>query len=476
MAIDATEPKLHTSRDRAFRILIDHSEYWLRNNGDLAMLAVTLQRIKDRWPHARIGVLTDSPLLLRGYFPEAEAITVGAASPWATPTAAERLAGRVGAKVTGPPAIAWLRGKTWLFSKARGVRRRLRAAYAALRNAEPPTDATIPAKGFVYPGSAGAVRAASLVLALGGGYLTDADAKQTRRVLNLLGYARKHGVPVAMVGQGLGPLEDPELHARAADVLRHVQLIAMRERVKGPALLAKLGVSSDLTMVTGDDAIELAYGVRSATLGRNIGFCLRVARYSPISRRAVDTVKTVLCSFAQEMNAGLAPLIISEFKSQDRRSTLPLVEGFSNVIPPLGRFVHPREVAFRVSTCRIFVTGAYHLAVFALSQGIPVVALSSSAYYDDKFVGLGDMFGGLGLELIGLEDPHLEQRFDTAIRAAWSKAPQVRETLREQARAQIGASKKAYERVFELVESGLGTAHRAEDGQVTAVVGDLADM
>jgi polysaccharide pyruvyl transferase WcaK-like protein len=453
MAVHATESKLHGRGDHAFRILIDNSEYWLRNNGDLAMLAVTLQRIKERWPHARIGVLTDAPLLLRAYFPEAEAITVRAAHPWAAPTPAERLAARVSAKVVGPLATVWLQGKTWLPRKAAGARRRLRAAYAALRNGEPPADATIPARGFVYPGSAAAARDASLVLALGGGYLTDADAKQANRVLNLLEHARNHGVPVAMVGQGFGPLEEPELQARAAEVLPHVQIIAMREGLKGPALLARLGVSTERTMVTGDDAIELAYGVRSARLGTSIGFCLRVAHYSPVSRAAVDTVKTVVRSFAQEMNAGLAPLIIAEFKSQDRRSTLPLVEGFAEVTPPLGRFVHPREVASRVSSCRILVTGAYHLAVFALSQGIPVVALSSSAYYHDKFVGLGDMFGGIGLELIGLDDPQLEQRLDTAIRAAWTKAPEVCDALLQQARAQIEASKKAFDRVFEFVES-----------------------
>jgi polysaccharide pyruvyl transferase WcaK-like protein len=474
MAVDMTEPKPHSSGDDAFKILIDHSEYWLRNNGDLAMLAVTLQRIKERWPRARIGVLTDSPLLLRGYFPEAEAITVDAAHPWAAPTPAERLAARVGANVAGPPAIAWLQGKTWLPKKAAGVRRRLRAAYAALRNRKPPGDATISGRGFVYPGSAAAARAASLVLALGGGYLTDADASQTNRVLNLLEYARTQGVPVAMVGQGLGPLDDPELQARATVVLPHVQIIAMRERLKGPDLLARLGVSSERTMVTGDDAIELAYGVRSATLGTSIGLCLRVAHYSPVSRVAVDTVKTVVRSFAQEMRASLAPLIIAEFRSQDRRSTLPLVRGFTDVIPPLGRFVHPRQVASRVSSCRILVTGAYHLAVFALSQGIPVVALSSSAYYDDKFIGLGDMFGGVGLELIGLDDPQLEHRLDTAIRAAWTRAPQMRDALRQQAVAQIEASKEAFECVFQLVESQPRAADPAEYGQVEAAIGDLA--
>jgi hypothetical protein len=38
MAVDTTEPKPHSSGDAAFQILIDHSEYRLRNNGNLAML------------------------------------------------------------------------------------------------------------------------------------------------------------------------------------------------------------------------------------------------------------------------------------------------------------------------------------------------------------------------------------------------------------------------------------------------------
>src|SRR5262245_41410818 len=50
-----------TKVTRPLRILVENSEYWLRNNGDLAMLTVTLDRIHQRWPDARIAVLTDSP-------------------------------------------------------------------------------------------------------------------------------------------------------------------------------------------------------------------------------------------------------------------------------------------------------------------------------------------------------------------------------------------------------------------------------
>jgi hypothetical protein len=198
-----------------------------------------------------------------------------------------------------------------------------------------------------------------------------------------------------MVGQGLGPLEDLELRARAADVFPHVQIIAMRERLKGSHLFARLGLFSERTMVTGDDAIELAYGVRSATLGASIGFCLRVAHYLAVSRAGVDDVKTVVRSFAQDIGASLAPLIIAEFRSQDRRSTLPLVRGLADVIPSLGASCIRRRwrLGCRPAGSRSQAPTIWRFRTFAK---IPVVALSSLAYYDDRFIGLGDMFGGIG--------------------------------------------------------------------------------
>jgi polysaccharide pyruvyl transferase WcaK-like protein len=161
-------------------------------------------------------------------------------------------------------------------------------------------------------------------------------------------------------------------------------------------------------------------------------------------------------SAAAERAAALVPLIIAEYRSQDRRSTLPLVRDGADVIAPLPRYVHPIEVARRVARCRVVVTGAYHLAVFALSQGIPVVALTSTAYYDDKFLGLGAMFGQ-GLTLVRLDDPCVEQTLATAIDRAWQAAPVVREPLRAQARRQIDAGQAAFDRVAALTQ-GRATA------------------
>jgi polysaccharide pyruvyl transferase WcaK-like protein len=418
------------------RIVVQNGEYWLSNKGDLAMLDVSVRRLRQRWPAGRIGVLTSAPLLLRAFEPAAEPITAAGSGEWPRVGLAARIAPRLGPAVVGPPSIAWLSAR----DRARTLRERL-AARLGLRQASGRGDRWTPA----------AVRDASLVLAIGGGYFTDVDPDQVHRTLDLLEHAADRGIPTAMVGQGLGPLDDPQLLDRARAVLPRVDLIALREGRTGPALLASMGVAPERVVVTGDDAVELGHDARRDEPGTDLGVCLRVAGYSPVARAARTAVAGTVTALASETGSTLRPLIISEFRSEDRRSTLPLVRGFPRVAPVQGRYVTPRELAGRVSRCRVLVTGAYHLAVFALAQGIPVVGLSSSRYYDDKLGGLRDMFGG-GLEPLRLDDPELEHRLGHAVRTAWDRAAELREPLRARAGEQITASRQAFERVFALAE------------------------
>jgi len=53
------------------------------------MLTVTLDRMHRRRPDARIAVLTDSPCLLRAYFPRAEGLSVFNEDLWPPPTRLE---------------------------------------------------------------------------------------------------------------------------------------------------------------------------------------------------------------------------------------------------------------------------------------------------------------------------------------------------------------------------------------------------
>jgi polysaccharide pyruvyl transferase WcaK-like protein len=117
----------------------------------------------------------------------------------------------------------------------------------------------------------------------------------------------------------------------------------------------------------------------------------------------------------------------------------------------------PEDVARAVGRCRVVVTGSYHAGVFALSQGVPVLALSKSAYYDNKFNGLADMFG-TGCTVLRTDAPDFNKHLKQAILEAYDRAPGELEPLLAAARDQISASRAAYERMAALVMQGEAAA------------------
>ena len=88
----------------------------------------------------------------------------------------------------------------------------------------------------------------------------------------------------------------------------------------------------------------------------------------------------------------------------------------------------PQDVIRRVGECRVVVTGSYHAGVFALSQGIPVVGLSRSDYYDDKFLGLADQFGP-GCCLVALDEAGTAHALVARVRELWREADELRQRI-----------------------------------------------
>lgn len=426
------------------RVLLENGEYWLNNKGDLAILDETVRRFDERWPDARIGVLTSAPALLRAYEPRVDAICYQRGGRWPR---RRRRAGHIG--LLGPEIVgAPMNARDAAFALPGRIVRRVRRVVGAAED-----DGPVPA----------AVTTASVVVAIGGGYMTDIDRFQTERTLRLLEQAADLGIPTAMTGQGFGPLTEPDLLERAAQVLPRVDLIGLREDLRGPELLHSLGVPADRVVVTGDDAVELGYSTRRAELGTDLGVCLRVADYSPVGAAISDAVGRAVREEASAHAARLVPLIVSEHDSEDRRSTMPLLAGYSETIPPLGRFAAPRALSRQVGRCRMIVTGAYHVAVFALSQGISVVGLSSSRYYDDKFAGLNSMFG-TGIETVRLDEDGMPDRLRAVIGRTWTDAPDVRSGLLTRAEHQIHASRTVFDRIGKFVERSVSERRDLESG------------
>lgn len=436
------------------RVLIEHSEYWLRNHGDMAMLTVTVARLRRRWPDADIAVMTDSPALLRAFLPEVRPITVTGSAGWDRLPPAARAATRLPATVVGPLALSRLtalaRARGWAATTAHRTRMVTALARGELHRLlmqPPPPPPSLPP-----PPVRAAIARATLVLGLGGGYLTDVDTAQSHRVLTVLGYAADRGIPTALVGQGLGPMTGLELRRHAARVLPRLGFLGLREDRRGPRLAAELGVPADQILVTGDDAVALAYRARTGLLGDRLGLCLRTTDYTGVSAETAAALGSVVRAHAATHRAPLAPLPIAEYRSQDRRATLPLTRGHHPTKRPPGRYAPPAEVVGRVSQCRVVVTGAYHLAVFALGQGIPVVAVTSTDYYDDKFYGLAQIFG-TGLEVVSLTEPDAPAMLGAAIDRAWDRAPGVRAELLTAAQRQITLSETGLDRICALADT-----------------------
>lgn len=436
LALYSGFPRAHRPRQQEtgrMRIFVENGTYALENLGDIAMLQAALERLRGLWPEASFDVLTTSPERLRSFCPGARPIPAAGAWQWAR---ASKL----------PDRFGWLAQ-----TLAQQVQNRLpgTARFTALARMRHQGRDTSSIRAFL-----GAIEGADLVVATGGGYLTDVFEDTARGILGTLTLAIRSRKCTALLGQGLGPLQSPRLRAEAAATLRSVDLIALRESRAGCPLLDELGVSPDRVIITGDDAIEMAYGARQSQIGAGIGINLRVAAYSAVDDGMATVVRSSIEQAAREHQAPFVPIPIATHQSPeahaDARSIRKLVAGLDLAAGVELEPQTPLALIRQIAQCRVVVAGSYHAGVFALSQGIPVVGLARSAYYRDKFLGLSEQFG-TGCWIVQLDDDAPRDRIVTAVREAWRAAEHVRFPLLTAARQQVELGYAAHQRLFQLV-------------------------
>ncbi|MEX1117851.1 MAG: polysaccharide pyruvyl transferase family protein, partial [Terrimicrobiaceae bacterium] len=151
----------------------------------------------------------------------------------------------------------------------------------------------------------------------------------------------------------------------------------------------------------------------------------------------------VLQRFSTRHPAPLRPVPISLREPNDRN-------GIHTLLGPLGVPFedHPQtlpEVLAHVGGCRLLLSGSYHAAVFALSQGVPVVAVANSPHYQQKLDGLARQFGHEGCCVIPLSEPHAVARLEAAMEKLWHHSPALRPGLLACAKQQIQAGQRAYQ-------------------------------
>lgn len=410
------------------------------NVGDVAMLQVGVRRLQRLWPSARIAVITESPTNLALFCPGAKSLPRAGRDLWIGNYAIiggfDRFLPRTASVGLSDLTRAWrLRFPDTLLPLVE-----LRLSIRDRRNVRPDVNAFLEA-----------MEHADLFVVCGAGGFTDDTREWNISILNTIEEAIQRKIPVVMFGQGLGPLSDPDILRRARKLLPKVNLVTLRGSRGGSAIAQSLGLNLSQILTTGDEAVEIAYEGREKEPGQAVGINLRVACYSNVDADMVDGLRPVLHEFARRHNVPLIPVPIAFHAwANDHVTIRRLFQGFDDQSDGGITLDTPLKVIRQVSRCRIVVTGAYHAAVFALSQGIPVVGLSASEDYTAKFLGLEDQFG-LGCETVFLGASDTSERVAAAIERAWQSAENVRLPLQEAARRQIALSQGAYERIAENI-------------------------
>jgi colanic acid/amylovoran biosynthesis protein len=402
------------------------------------MLEVTLFRLRQRWPDAQINVFTKNAKAIQECYAFASPIDVtnGFRFPWLTAIPLRIYPSVSKAKLwRAVSALEWQMHQ--FFPGATDSAFRANLEKKLLAN----ISTTVQLKTIIE---------AELVVACGGGYITDTFPNKATRTLAILNMSAWLNKPSVLVGQGLGPITCPALKAQASAVLPRMSLIALRESKASGPLLKSLGVSEQRYITTGDDAIELAYQARSPNVGHAVGVNLRVARYAEIDEEIIQAVRSAVYEFAKQKGTRLLPVPISHgVKENDPEAIRSLLKGFVENCDGGKGLDTPEKVIKQIGLCRVVVTGSYHAGVFALSQGIPIVALAKSQYYQDKFLGLAAQFGS-GCEVIVLEDDQLKNNLHLALDRAWNSIEKTRPILLELAKGQIAQGRDAYQRVYEI--------------------------
>ena len=396
----------------------------MHNVGDIAMLQVAVRRLRARFPRHAIDVVTGhaprllaeipgvSPVCWRGGWlsafglPDVPGLDVVVARRPYVGHAIDRLGGKFGL-----PAA---RGRSG----------------AAFARRLPRTE---------------------LVVASGGGYVADDFATWTTPVLENLGAARAAGIPVAMLGQGLGPVEPgTEFHALASAIVGAADRVFVREATAGPALLRAWGFPQNRMRMTGDDALVAAAAHRLDPVGLSVGVNVRAARYTGIGDDVLGAIGQAVDRLSTEHGAPIASLPISRVSVE---SDYDVVRSLLGDHPRFDTSPAPTTaegVMARTATCRIVVATSYHAAVFALACGIPAVCVVATPYYGAKMGGLADQFGPACtvVPAVGEEFP---DRLQSAMRSAWNAAPELRTACRTVADARIADAEAAYDTLSSLV-------------------------
>jgi polysaccharide pyruvyl transferase WcaK-like protein/GT2 family glycosyltransferase len=247
------------------------------------------------------------------------------------------------------------------------------------------------------------------VLFAGGGNLTDQFTELTARRAAVAAAALDHGLPYVMSGQGVGPVAS-RTEAMVALLAAGAQRFGVRDPLSA-ACVRGLPLGCASVDLVGDDSLGLARPGQDEvdTVLQEIGvppglpllgFHAREAGYVGCCRD--DLLAAAAQADELAAAAGQAVLCIP-INTQPWAPEFPLLAGLvSGLKRRRARWflLDCRDrvglIAAVAGRCEAIVSHSYHLALFALTQGVPAVLRAATPYYRFKADGLRQFFGIAG--------------------------------------------------------------------------------
>lgn len=284
-----------------------------------------------------------------------------------------------------------------------------------------------------------AYRDADLIVAAGGGYLYTRSAVRGNIVLaaTVLGLLLGSllGKPVVLYAQSIGPFASRLQEWLVRCVLRGVQLVQVRER-RSLALLESWRMGTPV--VLGTDAAFLLAAEPTSDLVAGAGSTVRVGvtvrRWfqAPADQRRYEEILAAFVDWlaeAREAKAILIPQVTYAVGGDDDRTVARrIVARLRNpgVAQLLEGELPPGEIKALCGRMDYFVGTRMHSNIFALSMGVPVLAIG----YQPKTAGLMEQLG-LGEWVVAIESlelPVLQRAYERLV----AQGPELRSRLARQ--------------------------------------------
>lgn len=222
----------------------------------------------------------------------------------------------------------------------------------------------------------------------------------------LAGALAEAGVPFALSGQGIGPLDDEDLPLLGS-LLAGATAVSVRDHESAEAGVAA-GADPSLITVTGDDALTLAPADPAAVTAARasaglavdepyLALTARTAPYVGADPARLEAWATAVDALAAERDWTVVGLALNDRPPEPEAAVLARLAHGGAMRRARWRLLevgrNPPLLAGLCAGARAAVAHSYHAALFTLAGGRPAVLAAQSEYYRRKALGLARLAG-----------------------------------------------------------------------------------